>query len=417
MRDTKPVFDAILRNLMRLFGTSYATVHLLQNGMIHLAALDGELGFERLADHYPLPLDDSTSAGCAMLLKQVVQFAPLLDNPATPPATARFAREYRYNSIMQAPMIRGDEVIGGIGTARRDPIPFDDKQVALIKSFADQAVIAIENTRLLNELRQRTTDLTESLEQQTATSKVLEVISSSPGDLKPVFEAILENAVRLCGAKFGNLYLREGNGFRAAAMHNAPPAYAEQRAGLLQPSPHSTLWQVAQSKQPAQTADMTKLQAYVKGDPWIVSTVSLGGHRSVLSVPMLHERELIGIITIFRQEAGAFADKQIELLTNFARQAVIAIENARLLNELRQSLEQQTATADVLRVISTSPGELEPVFQAMLANATKLCEASYGAMWLWEGGGLRAAAMHGALPQAYLEILRSAPLQRDSRCK
>ena len=258
----------------------------------------------------------------------------------------------RIQTVVVVPMLKENELIGAIAVYRQEVRPFSDKQIALLQNFASQAVIAIENARLLNELRQRTDDLTGSLEQQTATSKVLEVISSSPGDLKPVFEAILENAVRLCGAKFGNLYLREGDGLRAAAMHNAPPAYAEQRAGILDPSPNTTTYRAIQTKQPAQIADITKLQAYVEGDPWLTSAVSLGGHRGVLSVPMLHEDELIGVITIFRQEAGAFTDKQLELLTNFAKQAVIAIENARLLNELRQSLEQQTATADVLKVIS-----------------------------------------------------------------
>ncbi len=261
--------------------------------------------------------------------------------------------------------------------------------------------------------------LSEALDQQAATSEVLRVISGSRGDVKPVFRAILESAVRLCRAKFGNLYLREGDGFRAAAMHNAPPAYAQQRAGIVHPSPASTTGRVAQTKQPTQVADITKLPGYLKGDDWLVTAVSLGGYRSVLTVPMLHGDELIGAITIFRKEAGRFADKQVNLLTSFAKQAVIAIENARLLNELRQrtdelsqALEQQTATSEVLKVISGSPGELEPVFNTMLAKATDLCGASYGALWLCEGDAFRTAAFYGALPSAYVEQWRVGNLFR-----
>src|SRR5262249_44961562 len=228
-------------------------------------------------------------------------------------------------------------------------------QVELVKNFGAQAVIAIENTRLLNELR-------ESLQQQTATADVLRVISSSPGELEPVFSAMLENATRICQAKFGTLYLSEGDGFRAVAMHNAPAAYVEARAGIVHPSPDTTLARAARTKQVVAITDLTQEAGYRDGDPFLVSAVAKGGYRSVVSVPMLRDEQLVGVITIFRQEARQFTDKQIALLKSFAAQAVIAIENARLLSELRESLDQQTATSEVLQVISASPGELQPVF-------------------------------------------------------
>ena len=403
MTETKPVFDAILRNLLRLFGTRYATVQLLQDGMIQLAALDGETGFERLAAHYPMPLDDSTMAGRSMLLKEVIQFAPVIDNSAAPPASARFAREFNYNSMLSAPMIRGEKVIGAIVTARRHPIAFDDKQVALIKSFAAQAVIAIENTRLLNELRQRTADLTESLDQQTATSQVLQVISSSPGDLEPVFASMLENAVRICDAKFGNIYRWEGDALHLVASHNTPPAFVQarrrspfHRAAASEP----VISRLLATKAAVHVADAAAQPGYIdRSDYGAVLAVELGGVRTALAVPMLQENELIGSFTVYRQEVRPFTDKQIALVTNFAAQAVIAIENTRLLNELRESLQQQTATSEVLQVISSSPGELEPVFHTMLENARRICEAKFGVLYLYDDEKFRPAALAGPSPE------------------
>ena len=278
-----------------------------------------------------------------------------------------------------------------------------------------QAVIAIENTRLLNELRQRTDDLSESLEQQTATSEVLKVISSSPGELPPVFNTMLANATRICEAKFGVLYLREGGAFRAAATTpNAPPEWVKARKPelLLNPPPDGPLRRITATKQVVQIADLSKLQSYLERHPFTVAAVELGRFRTALGVPMLKDGEVVGAITILRQEVRPFTDKQIKLMENFAAQAVIAIENTRLLNELRESLQQQTATADVLKVISTSPGELEPVFRAMLENATRICDASYGAMWLREGDAFRNAAFHGALPAAFTEQWRSGMMAR-----
>ena len=246
-----------------------------------------------------------------------------------------------------------------------------------------------------------TRELAEAREQQTATSEVLRVISSSPGVLEPVFQAMLENATRICEAKFGTLYLCKDDGFGAVAMHNPAPGFAEARAGVVHPHPDSSLWRAANTKTAVQVGDATKLRGYIEGDRHLGTTVALGGYRTVLSVPMLKEDELIGVITIYRQEVRLFSDKQIELVTNFAAQAVIAIENTRLLNELRESLQQQTATAEVLGVISSSPGELTPVFESMLANAVRLCEAKFGMLFLHERGALRIVATHNVPPQVH----------------
>src|SRR5215472_13047300 len=214
---------------------------------------------------------------------------------------------------------------------------------------------------LEQKLEARTRELAEAREQQTATSEVLRVISSSPGELEPVFQAMLANAVRICEARFGNLYLHEHGALRFVAGHNVPRAFAEaRRRGPFRPAPGSAFGKLIRTKQTVQAADIAATQPYAERDPAVVDAVELGGVRTSVAVPMLKNNDLVGAIVIFRQEVRPFTDKQIELVSNFAKQAVIAIENTRLFNELRVSLDRQTATSEVLQVISSSPGELEP---------------------------------------------------------
>ena len=331
-------------------------------------------------------------------------------------------------TFIAVPLRREGLLVGIFAIYRQEVRPFSEQEIELVQNFAAQAVIAIENARLLNELRQRTTDLTgrtadlsEALEQQKATSEVLQVISSSPSDLEPVFATMLENAVRICDATFGNVYRWDGDALTLVATHNTPSAFAEARrySPINRPSPKTVTGRMLATKAIVHLTDAAAQEGYAdRTEPAAVAAVELGGVRTILAVPMLRENELIGSFTLYRQEVRPFTDKQITLVTNFAAQAVIAVENARLLNELRQrtndlteALEQQTATSDVLQVISSSPGELQPIFQSMLTNATRLCGAAVGILALIEGDAFRIVAWHGMAPLLGEErIVRPGPL-------
>ena len=325
-----------------------------------------------------------------------------------------------YRTTLGVPLLREGTPIGVLFLTRTKVEPFSQQQIDLVTTFADQAVIAIENVRLFDQVQARTRDLSEALERQTATSEVLQVISRSPSELQPVFDAILANATRLCEAKLASLLLTEGDQFRRVSLHNAPPALVEhwRRTPLVRPHQESGLGQVLRTKRVTHVDDIRTTQAYLDRDPNSVAGAELGGYRTVLLVPMLKDNSLVGVINIYRQDVRPFSDKQVELVSNFAKQAVIAIENTRLLNELRQrtddlteALEQQTATSDVLQVISSSPGELQPVFEAMLENAVRLCEAKYGTLFLHEEDSFRLAATNG-IPLGLAEDLRRAGPRR-----
>ena len=316
------------------------------------------------------------------------------------------ARLGDFRTILGVPLFREGIPIGVLLLQRGAVRRFNEKQIKLVETFANQAVIAIENTRLFEAERQRARELTELLEQQTATSEVLQVISSSPGELEPVFEAMLENAVRICNAKFGNIYRWDGELMHLLAAHNTPPALAEaRRQSAFRPS--SIVRQMVETKEAAQAVDLAADKSYTdEPNPAALAAVELGGVRTFLSVPMVRENELIGSFSLYRQEVRPFTEKQIELVQNFAAQAVIAIENARLLNELRQrttdltertadlteSLEQQTATSKVLDVISRSAFDLDAVFETVAESSVKLCGADRAFIYRFDGELLRMAA-------------------------
>jgi two-component system, NtrC family, sensor kinase len=273
-------------------------------------------------------------------------------------------------------------------------------------------------TELDRELAETRKALAEALEQQTATSEVLHVISSSPGELEPVFQAMLANATRLCEAKFGTMFLYEGGAFRVVAQKDAPRAYIERWSSepvlVVADHPAVPLARLARTREVQHIPNVASEQAYIERDPPFVGLVDLAGARTLIAVPMLKESELIGAIAIFRQEVRPFTDKQIELVQNFGNQAVIAIENTRLLSELRESLQQQTATADVLKVISRSAFEIKPVFETLIESAVKLCGATRGFVSRFDGKLLRFAAGYNVTPELR-EYFEQNPFAVDRR--
>jgi len=403
--DLQSALGAIAESAARLLDVAGAEILRVEGDGLRLMAKHGALAQRPVGSIRPI--NRGLVIGRAVIDRTTVQVLDLQAAEREFPEGAASARQYGHRTTLATPLLREGTPIGGILIRRMEVRPFTDKQIALLQNFAGQAVIAIENARLLNELR-------ESLQQQTATADVLKVISSSPGDLEPVFKVMLENAVHICEAKFGTMLRAEESGYRVVAMHGPPPAYAaeRQRNPVLRVGPTNPLARVAASKQLQHIADIRTERAYLDRDPAFVVLADDAGARTLLMVPMLKERNLVGAIAIYRQEVRPFTEKQIELLQNFAAQAVIAIENTRLLNELRQrtgdlseALEQQTATSEVLKVISSSPGDLEPVFQAILANATRICDAKFGVLFRHENGMFRAAATLNA-PQAFVEFHR-----------
>jgi len=408
--DLELVFKTILENATRICNANFGTLFRFDGENFHPVAQFNTPAalleaFTRRGPFKPTP---------GILLDHVMrtkQLAHSADSAAEP--VAGLAQKLGgARSLVCVPMLKNRVLVGAITIYRQEVRPFTDKHIALVENFAAQAVIAIENARLLSELRQRTADLSGALEQQTATSEVLKVISSSPGDLEPVFHAMLENATRLCEAKFGTMFRFDGRFFHLAAQFGIPSELAEHQRGRgpYQPPAGSLLDRVMRTKEVSHTADFDGAD-FVPG-----ASARLGGARSLVCVPMLKDDVLIGTLSIYRQEVRPFADKQIELVSNFAAQAVIAIENARLLNELRQrttdlsvSLEQQTATSEVLKVISSARGELNAVFEAILSNATRICEATYGNLLLRENGAFRRAAQCNA-PQELIDEFERNPV-------
>jgi GAF domain-containing protein len=391
--DAKPVFDVIAASASRLCAARFCAVVRLTDGVVHLAAAHSmSPAWSELARQvYPHPLSrhfDVPSVGAEAILERRPVHVPDLEAQDRFPGAQRLGRAGDYRSLLFVPMLKGDDAIGAIGLG--GVVPFTDNQIDLVKTFADQAVIAIENVRLFKELEVRNRDLTEALDQQTATSEILRVISSSPTDVQPVFATIVESAFRLCDAVFSVGFRFDGERLHLMAQHGwGPEAIERSRRFFPAPPDRTTVSGLAIiSRAIVHIEDMLK-------DPEMEPGARAGGWRCGLGVPMLREGVPIGALTVARAEPRPFSGAQVDLLQTFADQAVIAVENVRLFNETKEALERQTATSEILRVISTSPTDIQPVLDALAESANRLCRSVDCSIFLLDGNRLVLGARHG----------------------
>ena len=417
--ELQPVLETVVQTAARLCHARQAVIFRLEGGIYRFAAgYSISPAYSEIQRRSPISPGLGTLVGRVAMTRQVVR----IDDAWTDPLYEKKedAKVGMHRSMIGVPLMHNGEPIGVIGLSRSRVDPFLEREIELVTTFANQAVIAIENVRLFEAEQQRTRELTESLEQQTAASEVLQVINRSHGELEPVFATMLEQAVRICGATFGNIYRWDGEALHIVATHNTPTAFAEERKrSPYRPDPKSPVGHMVATKTPMHVRDVMAEEAFLaRRDSGAVAAVELGGARTVLSVPLLNKGEMTGAFFLCRQRVQSFTDKQIKLVQNFATQAVIATENARLLNELRErtadltdALEQQKAISGVLQLLNDSSGKLEPIFQTILENAVNICQANFGNMFLYEDGAFRGVAMFNA-PEAYARARMRAPFSR-----
>ena len=397
--DAQPVFETIARSGVSVCAALGCAVFVVDGDMLRVAATDGVRRdrLERFRAEYPIPLSAEIDTAQTVRQRHVVHLADIEHNPNATASDIEYAHLAGYRTRLMVPMIRGDRALGLIAVTREDPTPFPDQLVELLKHFADQAVIAIENVRLFKELEARNRDLTEALEQQTATNEILGVISASPTDLQPVLDAVVRSAARFCGADDASIFRLDGQSLRADAHHGPVPQFIGVRVPVVRGTVGG---RTVLERRPIHVAD---LQAETEEFPEGSTTARQVGHRTTLSVPLLREGTAIGVIMLRRANVDLFTDKQVGLLQTFADQAVIAIENVRLFRELEarnrdltEALEQQTATSEILRIIAQSPTELQPVLDAIATSALRLCAASDVVIERLEGERFYNAAHAGA---------------------
>ncbi|HYU12418.1 MAG TPA: GAF domain-containing protein [Stellaceae bacterium] len=392
--DLPAVLDTLLQTASRLCGNAEGGLAIRQGDAFrYVATVALEPEFDAALRERSLLPGRGSTVGRVAQEGEVVHIPDIAADPEYALPEVRDLGKIR--TTLGVPLLRQGETIGVITLAHRHVELFTERQIALVSTFADQAVIAIENTRLLGELRERTGDLEESLEYQTATSDVLKVISRSTFDLKPVLDTLVTTAAQLCGAEMGHIAKRDGDVYRVASTFAFSPEWdVAVRKLTFEPGRGSVVGRAALTREAVQIADLAADPEYA-----VPGVITIGKMRTGLGVPLLREGEPIGVIYLARQRVEPFSERQIELVRTFADQAVIAIENARLMTETREALEQQTATAEILQVINSSPGDLTPVFEAMLEKALSLCGASLGTLYTYDGELMHVVAMRGAPPE------------------